>query len=50
MNQDASKNGAMLFELTTPAGRRVHSGILDFSAAPVRAELLLLLVWDRKEN
>lgn len=33
MSQDAPKNGAMLFELATSAGRSVHAGVLDFSAA-----------------
>ncbi|KAL3156060.1 hypothetical protein ABBQ32_013048 [Trebouxia sp. C0010 RCD-2024] len=32
MSQDAPKNGAMLFELATSAGRSVHAGVLDFSA------------------
>lgn len=30
--QDASKNGAMLFELSS-GGRRTHAGVLDFAAA-----------------
>lgn len=34
MSQDAPKNGAMLFQLATSAGRSVHAGVLDFSAAP----------------
>lgn len=34
MSQYAPKNGAMMFEVATPAGRSVHAGILDFSAAP----------------
>ncbi len=33
MLQDAPKNGAMLFELSTSAGRSLHAGVLDFSAA-----------------
>lgn len=33
MSQDAPKNGAMLFELSTSAGRSLHAGVLDFSAA-----------------
>ena len=33
MSQDAPKNGAMLFELSTSAGRSIHAGVLDFSAA-----------------
>lgn len=33
MSQDAPKNGAMLFELSTSAGRTLHAGVLDFSAA-----------------
>lgn len=33
MAQDAPKNGAMLFELATSAGRSVHAGVLDFAAA-----------------
>ena len=31
--QQASKNGQMFFELTTPDGRATHASILDFSAA-----------------
>lgn len=34
MSQDAPKNGAMMFEISTGAGRSVHAGVLDFSAAP----------------
>ena len=33
MSQDAPKNGAMLFELSTSVGRSLHAGVLDFSAA-----------------
>ena len=33
MSQDAPKNGAMLFELATSAGRSLHAGVLDFTAA-----------------
>ena len=33
MAQGAPKNGAMLFKLATSAGRSVHAGVLDFSAA-----------------
>lgn len=33
MSQDAPKNGAMLFEVSTPAGRTLHAGVLDFAAA-----------------
>lgn len=34
MSQDAPKNGAMLFQLSTSAGRSLHAGVLDFSAVP----------------
>ena len=34
MSQDAPKNGAMMFEISTGAGRSVHAGVLDFSAPP----------------
>lgn len=33
MDQGASKNGAMLFEITAPSGRSTHAGLLEFSAA-----------------
>jgi len=32
MGMDAPKNGAMLFELTTPSGRATHAGVLEFTA------------------
>lgn len=31
MDQDASRNGALLFELTTPGGSRTHAGVLEFN-------------------
>ena len=32
MNQGASKNGGLLFELKTPSGRATHAGLLEFTA------------------
>lgn len=32
MSQDAPKNGAMFFEIKTPGGSRMHSGLLEFTA------------------
>lgn len=31
--QDASKNGALFFQLTSLGGLRTHAGLLDFNAA-----------------
>ena len=31
--QGAPRNGAMLFEVTTPGGCTTHAGLLDFTAA-----------------
>jgi hypothetical protein len=33
MDQGASRNGAMMFEVKTPGGRVTHAGLLDFSSA-----------------
>lgn len=32
MDQGASKNGAMLFEITAASGQSTHAGLLEFSA------------------
>lgn len=32
MDQDAPRNGAMMFELTTPGGSVTHAGLLEFTS------------------